>query len=271
MSWRRSLSDQPPDQHNRGAEKPLDGGWPSCGMTPGAEPNQVPAGRGSDQPTWACRSVVMLWTSRRVSKPAWTDASRFHSDRRFGAMASRLISRGASSLISSGRSPSDENCGQPQFAPPKSEGTHDVSPGLRPDAASTRSKRHGRQGKTMRRLRLPVLGAAIAAASIILASQAPPRAGCISRRERQDPVRAIRLPGRRRLRLVHRESGWVSRAAGHACSELLHRVVAGRHADSVHLRRTRWRRPDRHDGPRWFEREGAHLRTGNQRVPVLVA
>src|SRR5215813_9130328 len=56
----------------------------------------------------------------------------------------------------------------------KSEGTHDVSPGLRPDAASTRSKRRGRQGKAMRRLRLPMLGAAIAAASIILASQAPP-------------------------------------------------------------------------------------------------
>src|SRR5262245_45239326 len=42
-------------------------------------------------------------------------------------------------------SPSDENCGQPQFAPPKREGTHDVSPDLRPEAASTRSKRRGRR------------------------------------------------------------------------------------------------------------------------------
>src|SRR5262249_58735511 len=30
-------------------------------------PIQVPSGRGGDQPTWACRSVVMVWASRRVS------------------------------------------------------------------------------------------------------------------------------------------------------------------------------------------------------------
>jgi hypothetical protein len=47
----------------------LGGGWPSCGMTPGAEPDPVPTGGGGDQPTWACRSVVMVWALRRVSSP----------------------------------------------------------------------------------------------------------------------------------------------------------------------------------------------------------
>jgi hypothetical protein len=61
------------------------GSWTAAGHPAtrrrGAEPDPVPPGRGRDQPTWACRSGVMVWGITESQQPACTDASRFPSDR----------------------------------------------------------------------------------------------------------------------------------------------------------------------------------------------
>jgi len=61
-------SDQPPDQHNRGPEKLPDGGWPSCGMTPGRwiqskfRPAAAATSSMATSPWWPiCRLVVRAW------------------------------------------------------------------------------------------------------------------------------------------------------------------------------------------------------------------
>jgi hypothetical protein len=59
------------NEHAHRGDRGPAGSWTAAGHPAprrrGAEPDPVPTGR--DQTTWACRSGVMVWASRRVSSP----------------------------------------------------------------------------------------------------------------------------------------------------------------------------------------------------------